>query len=454
MDKICPDCFSVSLKNGICEVCGYCWEEQFSIPKCLKPYTVLTGQYLIGKVVGRGGFGITYKAYDLETQSICAIKEYMPGFLDLERINGTELQIKNSSDKERYEHGKKRFIEEAEILYRIQGYPYITKMRNCFPENNTYYYVMNYVEGINLKQLVTAERYRFSVKEATEVILKIGNTLQAIYDREGLIHRDISPENILVDKTGEYTLIDFGSAKEVKPGGNEGLSVVLKPGFAPLEQFSETMPQGSYTDVYALAGTYYFMITGNMLPTAVERLNNNSCYTPLYYTGKGIPSAVSEAVDRALKIEFKQRTQSIRIFLNELLDAGAMGSSISIQKEKENRQELKWEQSDVYGYIEIISGQNKGKIWKIYDDKKVWNVGRDSNRCHIVIAYNEVSRKHFEITFDSKAELFVGRDCSTNGILVDSKFYIMSDFQVNPGCIIQFPKTDCVLYLGVRNEKK
>ena len=458
LDEICPDCFEISVRNGVCTSCGWREKDGPRFPNMLPPHFVLKNRYLIGKPLGKGGFGITYKAYDLEYQNICAVKEYLPNFIELKREDSGDLRLLNNGDTGRYQHNRKRFMEEADILYRIHSYPYVVKIRDSFSENNTSYYVMDYINGINLKQVIAGENFIFSVSQATEVMLKVGNTLQVIYEKEGLIHRDISPENILVDRNGEYTLIDFGSAKEIDPKREQGFSVVLKPGFAPLEQYSDTMPQDPYTDVYALAGTFYMMVSGQMLPNALERLNHPEKYHSLCQLGMKVPQKVSDAVDHALAINYKQRTQTIQAFLNELISAGALQVGQQMQNAAQNCIKVeKGRKSDKHqkmqvGYIEIIQGHEKGRKWKIPDDGKMRLVGRDSNRCHIVISYEEVSRLHFEIGFDSLHRRFCGRDNSRNGIFVDGDFYIKSDFFVEPGCLIQFPETDCVLYLGVDHE--
>lgn len=447
MNNICPNCFSFSFHRGECSKCGFSISENTVYEMGLRIHSILKDRYIIGNVLGRGGFGITYKAYDLDRQEICAVKEYCPKFLNLGRNNNL-IRLENQQEKGKYDHGKMRFIEEAQVLFRIRKYPYVVKIRDSFYENNTYYYVMDFIDGINLKRVVAGEHYRYSVNDATNVILKLGNTLQTIYEQEGLIHRDISPENILIDKKVEYTLIDFGSAKEIIEGEKQEFSVVLKPGFAPLEQYSETMPQGSYTDVYALAGTYYFMLTGRMLPNAIDRMNHPEVYIPLDRMGINIDHRISEIVSRALEVSYKQRTQTIKQFLDELASADINDPYLKQNSQSQTKSMGKKNS----GYLEVVSGTDIGRRWILPDDGEVRVAGRDSNRCHIVISYEEVSRKHFEIRFDSERGEFIGRDCSTNGIFVDDEYYSGTEFRVKPGCIIQFPQTECVLYLGVRNE--
>lgn len=455
MEEICPNCFAASMRNGVCAQCGYNMESQRELTAVLKPHTILRDRYIVGRVLGRGGFGITYKAYDLEWQSVCAFKEYVPRFIELSRQNHGEIVLTDTAKIKQYEHSRKRFREEAEILYRIKKYPYIVRIRDSFQENNTDYYVMEFVDGINLKQAVRENHYLFSEKEATDILLKIGSTLQAIYEKEGMIHRDISPENILIDKNGDYRLIDFGSAKEVEPEGQRGFSVVYKPGFAPLEQYSESMPQGSYTDVYALAGTYYYLTTGQMAPSALERMGGHNHYTPLYLANRSISKNVSDAIDRALVVDYKKRTQTIRQLLYELTQqpAGSAGKSAGYinrpggytggEKQKSKHPGA--------GYLEIIEGKNAGKSWMIPDDGKCRVAGRDSNRCHIVLPYGAVSSTHFEIRFDAGKGIFRGKDYSRNGMVVNERFVSNAEFVAEIGSVLRFPGTDCKILLGVKD---
>lgn len=445
IEEICPNCFAASMRNSVCSQCGYSMELQREIPNIMESHTILRDRYIVGRVLGKGGFGITYKAYDLEKQSVCALKEYMPRFIESIRRNHGEIVLTEAKEQQ-YEHGRKRFREEAEILYRIRNYPYIVQIWDSFEENNTNYYVMEFVDGINLKQVVKENHYQFSEKEATEILLKIGSTLQAIYEKEGMIHRDISPENILIDKYGDYRLIDFGSAKEVEPEGREGLSVVLKPGFAPLEQYSESMPQGSYTDVYALAGTYYYLTTGQMVPSALERMGGQNNYTPLYLANRGISKGVSDAIDRALEINYKKRTQTIRQLLQELtIPAGNVVRVTGGYTGGKQAKQIK------AGYLEIVSGKYAKKRWTMPDDGKPRVVGRDSNRCHIVISYSSVSSTHFEIIFDGESSTFRGKDYSRNGIVINERFVNQAEFVAGNGSVIRFPGTDCKIVLGVKD---
>lgn len=429
MKRICPSCFQDQLESEVCRKCGHRMEQD-QLPYTLKPGTILNERYIMGIVLGRGGFGITYKAFDVETQRICAIKEFYPKYIGMARIDGETVRVLNLSEQSKFEQGKRRFVEEADTLFHIQRYPYIVPIYNRFEENNTYYYVMKYVDGMNLRKYVLGKRHIYPVNEAVNVVARLGSTLQSVYEREGLIHRDISPENIMIDREGEYTLIDFGSAKSVRR--RQDYSIVLKRGFAPPEQYSETTPQGSYTDVFALAGTFYFMVTGKMVANSEERLDKPEIYIPLEKTGISVEENISKAVDHALMLNYKERTQTIQDFLNELMP------------------DTQGRMRDTVGIVEVVQGVLKGTKWVLHGNDRPCVVGRDK-ACSVIIPNPMVSRKHFTIHYDSSKRMFTGKDHSRNGIYIDAQYCCNQEFIVEAGCLIQFPETDSVLYLGVEN---
>ena len=283
LDSLCPDCFQPGVKNGVCEKCG-CHVSALQQALILPPRTVLCNRYILGILLGRGGFGATYKAYDLELQKICAIKEYLPRFVEVERLGDGKIRLPNLSDQSVYEREKKRFIKEAELQRRISWYPHIVPILHSFAENNTYYYVMEFIDGKNLKQQVEETGTRFSVPKAVDLMIQLGTTLQEIYDREGLIHMDISPENIMVDRRGNYILIDFGNAKNTRV--KQQVQIVGKRGYAPPEQYSDTMSQGSFTDAFSLASTFYFLVSGKTPSNAMERMKGKAVCRPIPLHGQ------------------------------------------------------------------------------------------------------------------------------------------------------------------------
>ncbi|MCI8550768.1 MAG: DUF5050 domain-containing protein [Lachnospiraceae bacterium] len=235
----------------------------------LSPDTILNGKYLIKRVIGEGGFGITYEGVDLNLELKVAIKEYYPsGFVT--RGNSAVIAYAGSSE-EYYEKGKKSFLNEAKTLARFQFLPGIVGVRDFFLENNTAYIVMEFLDGMTLKEYVNQSGGRLPAKQILDFMRPVIGSLAQVHG-EGLIHRDISPENIIITKKGQVKLLDFGAAREISPSGEKSLSVLLKPGYAPEEQYRTHGEQGPWTDVYGLCATIYRCMTGNAPEEPLERV--------------------------------------------------------------------------------------------------------------------------------------------------------------------------------------
>ena len=214
--------------------------------------TMLAGRYNIEKVIGAGGFGTTYKAYDKNEKRLCAIKEFMPKGIVIRLDDGKTIVPVSSSKNQLFEHGKDRFLEEAEILQRLNKVRAVVSVYDFFQENGTCYFVMEFLEGVTLGSLTKQKGGKLPYNIVANVVEKVGKALIQVHNYN-IFHRDISPDNIFVTTQGEIKLIDFGNAKNLIRNDGENLSVVLKPGFAPPEQYSSSGKQGTFTDVYSLA---------------------------------------------------------------------------------------------------------------------------------------------------------------------------------------------------------
>ncbi len=328
--NLCPNCFENSYHNASCTRCGY--QLQYDKPrsqKALPVGTVLKQRYYLGKLLGEGGFGITYKAYDLKKQSMCCVKEYAPNGLCRRRDDNHQFELVSYESEEPYRAGLRRFLEEAQILSKLEQIPSVVDITDTFQEYNTAYFVMEFLDGADLRQIVKASP-RLPVEMVTNVILQAAVSMDVIHTRTKIIHRDISPENIYITRDEKVKVIDFGSAKQTETGAKAGLSVVLKPKFAPPEQFSSQMVQGSFTDVYSLASTYYYALTGKNVPSAIDRLSGVD-YVPLKHMNIGVNDALSDAVDHALILNVNQRTQTMQQFVAEIAQATSSYSSQSSQ---------------------------------------------------------------------------------------------------------------------------
>ena len=261
----------------ICEHCGYD-ESHPNAPHQLPAGTVLKEQYLVGKVLGQGGFGITYLGWDLYLDIPVAIKEYFPSGSVMREVSITMEVVSCSGDEGvRFRNNKERFMREAKMLARFSQVPEIVQVRNFFLANNTAYIVMEYVEGINLKQYVKANGGKLSVEETFRILRPMIRTLCKVH-KAGLVHRDISPDNIMMLPGGGAKLLDFGAVRDVgtQVSADRDLTksteAILKQGYAPIEQYQKRGALGPWTDVYALCATIYYCLTGQVPPDAPERL--------------------------------------------------------------------------------------------------------------------------------------------------------------------------------------
>lgn len=275
------------------------------------------GAFTIGKVLGKGGFGITYLCGDMNLRRVVAIKEFFPE--DCLR-QGNSVQPRDSMSAQEYSSAKSKFMEEARTLARFH-HPGIVAVHTFFEENNTAYMVMEYLKGKTLAQLIE-ERGALPEAEAVEHIKKIGEALEELH-RSQLLHRDVKPENAIVCEGGRVVLIDFGLTKKVEEViglGTRQLAATTRfgsDGFAPPEQYLRSGVLGKYTDVYALGATLYFLLTGTVPESAPERAMGGVLMPPKL-VNPHTSIRLSEAVMQAMEIRNDSRTQTVREFLHKL----------------------------------------------------------------------------------------------------------------------------------------
>ena len=296
-ERLCPNCMN-EIKEGseTCPSCGYDLQaQQEANPHALKPYTILQGKYLVGNVIGEGGFGITYIGFDLNLEVKIAIKEFYPnGFVTRESNVTSMVTNYTTGDKSQYDKWKESFVREARSLAKFSDLPGIVHVRDFFQENNTAYIVMEFVEGETLKSHLKACGGKISVDETLTMMRPVIQSLAKVHEA-GIVHRDISPDNIMIQKGGTVKLIDFGAARDFGSEGEKSLSVLLKPGYAPEEQYRSKGNQGPWTDVYAMCATIYRCITGTKPAESMERMREDTLKKP---SGMGI--AIDADTENAL----------------------------------------------------------------------------------------------------------------------------------------------------------
>ena len=283
---------------------------------CLRKGTRLIGRYTIEGVLGQGGFGITYLGMDELHKKKVAIKEFFPQGIVTRNIEYEDtVTVTLVGEKENYDKGKERFLKEAQTMAMFSKDKGIVKALDFFEINNTAYIVMEYLEGVTLKQYLR-ENERIAAEDLVELLVPLIEALDEIHS-QGLIHRDISPDNIMVLPDGRIKLMDFGAARDYTEFGEKSLSIVLKPGYAPPEQYQTHGVQGPWTDIYALCATMYKCITGENPPDAIDRLVDDHLKK---ISAFGIPvlPQIEEAIIKGMSVAAKDRYQNVGDFCEDL----------------------------------------------------------------------------------------------------------------------------------------
>ena len=283
---------------------------------CLRKGTRLIGRYTVEGVLGQGGFGITYLGMDELHKKKVAIKEFFPQGIVTRNIEYEDtVTVTLVGEKENYDKGKERFLKEAQTMAMFSKDKGIVKALDFFEINNTAYIVMEYLEGVTLKQYLR-ENERIDAEDLVELLVPLIEALDEIHS-QGLIHRDISPDNIMVLPDGRIKLMDFGAARDYTEFGEKSLSIVLKPGYAPPEQYQTHGVQGPWTDIYALCATMYKCITGENPPDAIDRLVDDHLKK---ISAFGIPvlPQIEEAIIKGMSVAAKDRYQNVGDFCEDL----------------------------------------------------------------------------------------------------------------------------------------
>ncbi len=313
---LCMGCMEENTSGlRVCPHCGYvagCGpEEVYYLP----PGVVLQNKYIVGRVLGYGGFGVTYIAYDQQLKRKVAIKEYLPSDFSTRSTGNLKVTVFPGEAAKQFADGMKSFVQEARRLAKFNDIHVVVDIYDCFIENDTGYIVMEYLSGKNVKQILK-EVKRMEYDWAESIIIEVLKGLSIVH-KEGIIHRDIAPDNIFILDNGEVRLIDFGASRYATTVYSKSLSVILKPGYAPEEQYRSRGEQGSWTDIYAVAATFYRMITGKRPPESVERMIEDKLVPPSIAGAKLLP-AKENAIMNALNVRQEDRIQTADEFLEAL----------------------------------------------------------------------------------------------------------------------------------------
>ena len=392
----CPFCRS-DIPDGskICPVCGAVLDSSaplFSLPKGTK---LNNGRYSIGEVLGQGGFGITYRAFDLIQKKKVVVKEmFISGSV---RNSNTVLQPHNYSVQE-YSHFKDRFKEEGELLKKINT-PNVVKGYDVFEENNTVYIVMEQLEGKSLREYVE-ERGGLEKEEAIRFLKEICAGLKSIHDA-GYLHRDIKPDNVIVTTDGRIKVLDLGAARQYSLGYSVEMTRILTAGYAPLEQYQKKGRYGPQTDIYALGAVMYYMVTGKDPQGSMERINEDIDEP----ADEISDSDISEVVRKCMKIKASERYQGC----DELLDD--IGGPIVINSPQVNLPQIKL----VYKKNGQITNQEfqipEGSVILGRFDPSTGPVDIDLSGLE---GSSYISRKHAELYKDATTNSWYVKDLSSS----------------------------------------
>lgn len=319
--KLCMHCMARKAdEQEACPVCGFIERDFVPEKHHLPPRTILKGQYLVGCALGEGGFGITYIGWDLFLHIPVAIKEYFPSGVVIRDQGQCTVSVFAGKDEQSFLKGRESFFREAQKVARFDNNPGVVSVKNCFIENGTAYIIMEYISGINLGVYASKRGGKLGFEETLRLLETPIRTLNALHGAS-TYHRDISPENLMLSKTGTVKLIDFGSAME-SDSEKKTRVLMVRSGYSPVEMYSTNGKDGSYSDVYSMAATIYKLITGVTPPAATERLDADPLVRPTMLGVKDITTTQENALMRGLTVQQKDRYQTMAEFFYDLYGRG------------------------------------------------------------------------------------------------------------------------------------
>ena len=306
-ESYCPYCMSPINTGNVCRSCGRKASDYVPSGHHLAPGHVLKERYLLGRVLGEGGFGITYLGLDTVLNRKVAVKEYFPNIYVYREYSASSRVTCYTKDKQvSYEKGREQFLREARVMARLDHLPEIVQVLDFFSDNNTAYIVMEYIEGDTLRSILVKQN-RIPSRNLFAMMEPVLRAMDIMHSA-GVIHRDISPDNLILMANGRIKLLDFGCARDID--NDRSMTVMLKHGYAPMEQYTGNN-QGPWTDVYAVCATMYHCLTGKIPPRALDRLGAHDALVPPRALGAAITQKQESALLKGLGVEPMARWRDI-----------------------------------------------------------------------------------------------------------------------------------------------
>ena len=408
-ENICCHCRYDTKGDDPCPICGedlhFC-----NNVKELQPRTILDNKYIVCKRLGkRGGFGITYLGIEPELDIWVAIKEYFPSEI-ADRDNDKSTVRPNTTDKEckeNYENGLKLFLKEARTLSKLRHHNLINVL-SFFKENNTAYFIMPYIPGKTLEEYIQ-ESNGLSQKNLMDIMVPILDGLQVVHEK-GFLHLDIKPANIYIPDKDPPLLLDFGSARQAMLSCSQPFSfMLLTPGFAPLEQYTKSLKQGPYTDIYAVAATMYsslrgqFKSNGSIEPpvSATDRHDGTTLAHIRDIAIQGISDDLANAIMKGLELHWSDRPQTINE-LKQMINAPITTIDDTIKDFE----------------ILVLKGEFKGE--RIPISSQPITIGRSSRNSVLILSNKTISSIHCQI-YTVNGIVYVKDMNSSNGTWVNGE---------------------------------
>lgn len=419
MQRRCLNCFNLfdivysdKEESEVCPYCGYC---EGTPPKEL--YHLYPGvglynnRYVIGTCIGFGGFGITYKAWDNVLETVVAVKEYYPTGL-VQRVPGKpQVIIYTGESKEEYMQGLERFLDEAKNMAKFVDNPNIVHVDAFFEENNTAYLVMEYLPGMTLKSYLKSKGGRIGCEEVIPIADAVITALKEIH-AGGIIHRDISPDNIMLCNDGRIKLLDFGAARFSDADQERTRSIILKPGFAPPEQYQAKSKQGPWTDIYALCATVYRAITGVLPDESVNRVIEDTVQSPIQIYSD-IPERISNTVMKGMSIYPEIRFSNV----DELKKA--LDGEKKVMEPKKELRVRRMKRTITVGIALLVVVSMSLYVYNMYKNKKADVVMNAADISIWIAVDDQMNEDGAKAMMDSGIEAFT---CSQEKVNVNYKF--------------------------------